>query len=192
MFLVDWFWGLLSSLGLANKSGKLVFLGLDAAGKTTLLNMLRDGRVQAAPPTLYPTAEELSIAGITFTTHDLGGHKQARRVWKTYFPAVNAIVFMVDASDRDRFKESKAELDALLGDEAISNIPIVVLGNKIDIPGAAGEEELRAALGLIGQTTGKGTVPKSSLASRPLELFMCTVIKKQGYGDAFRWLSQYL
>ena len=56
MFLVDWIWGLLSSLGLANKSGKLVFLGLDAAGKTTLLNMLRDGRVQAAPPTLYPSA----------------------------------------------------------------------------------------------------------------------------------------
>jgi len=192
MFLVDWIWGLLSSLGLANKSGKLVFLGLDAAGKTTLLNMLRDGRVQAAPPTLYPTAEELSIAGITFTTHDLGGHKQARRVWKTYFPAVNAIVFMVDASDRERFTESKDELDALLSDEAISDIPIVVLGNKIDIPGAASEEELRAALGLMGQTTGKGTVPKSSLSSRPLELFMCTVIKQQGYGDAFRWLSQYL
>jgi len=190
--LVDWIWGLLSSLGLANKSGKLVFLGLDAAGKTTLLNMLRDGRVQAAPPTLYPTAEELSIAGITFTTHDLGGHKQARRVWKTYFPAVNAIVFMVDASDRERFTESKDELDALLSDEAISDIPIVVLGNKIDIPGAASEEELRAALGLMGQTTGKGTVPKSSLSSRPLELFMCTVIKQQGYGDAFRWLSQYL
>eukprot|EP00043_Microstomoeca_roanoka_P030111 m.24727 g.24727 ORF g.24727 m.24727 type:complete len:193 (+) comp9733_c0_seq1:166-744(+) len=192
MFLVDWFWSLLSSLGLANKSGKLVFLGLDAAGKTTLLNMLRDGRVQAAPPTLHPTAEELSIAGITFTTHDLGGHKQARRVWKQYFPAINAIVFMVDAADRDRFAESKAELDALLADEAIANTPIVVLGNKIDIPGAASEEELRHVLGLTGQTTGKGTVPKSSLASRPLELFMCTVIKKQGYGDAFRWLSQYL
>eukprot|EP01147_Barroeca_monosierra_P008628 gene8628-10294_t len=192
MFLVDWFWGLLSSLGLANKSGKLVFLGLDAAGKTTLLNMLRDGRVQAAPPTLYPTAEELSIAGITFTTHDLGGHKQARRVWKTYFPAIDAIVFMVDASNRERFDESKTELDALLSDEKIAEVPIVVLGNKIDLPGAASEEELRSVLGLMGQTTGKGTVPRSSLSSRPLELFMCTVIKKQGYGDAFRWLSQYL
>lgn len=79
-----------------------------------------------------------------------------------------------------------------MSDEKIAEVPIVVLGNKIDLPGAASEEELRSVLGLMGQTTGKGTVPRSSLSSRPLELFMCTVIKKQGYGDAFRWLSQYL
>eukprot|EP00055_Hartaetosiga_balthica_P013039 m.65352 g.65352 ORF g.65352 m.65352 type:complete len:193 (-) comp8149_c0_seq1:102-680(-) len=192
MFLVDWFWGLLSSLGLANKTGKLVFLGLDAAGKTTLLHMLRDGRVQASNPTLHPTAEELSIAGITFTTHDLGGHRQARRIWKTYFPAVHAIVFLVDAADKDRFAESKEELDALLADEAIADVPICILGNKIDIPGAASEEELRTTLGLHGQTTGKGTVPKSSISTRPLELFMCSVLQRQGYGDGFKWLAQYL
>lgn len=192
MFLIDWVWGVLSYLGLANKSGKLVFLGLDNAGKSTLLHVLREGRMAQLQPTLHPTSEALCIGNINFTTFDLGGHAQARRVWKQYFPAVDAIVFIVDCNDKVRFDESKAELQGLLTDEQIKNTPILVLGNKIDIPGAASEDEIRHSLGLYGVTTGKGSVPKKDLASRPVELFMCSVLKKQGYGEGFKWLSQYL
>ena len=91
-----------------------------------------------------------------------------------------------------RFNESKVELESLLTDEQLSNCPILILGNKIDRPGAAGEDELRQVFGLFGQTTGRGRVARSDLHGRPLELFMCSVLKRQGYGEGFRWISQYL
>lgn len=192
MFLWDWLTGVLNFLGLYKKSGKLVFLGLDNAGKTTLLSMIKDDRMSQPVPTLHPTSEELSMGGMRFTTFDLGGHLQARRVWKDYFPAVDGIVFLIDAYDRSRFMEAKAELDSLLADEQVANAPVLLLGNKIDMPGAGSEDELRHVFGLHGRTTGKGQISRNELPGRPMELFMCSVLKRQGYGEGFRWLAQYI
>ncbi|KAK3739114.1 hypothetical protein QZH41_010523, partial [Actinostola sp. cb2023] len=131
----------------------------------------------------YLASEELSIGGMRFTTFDLGGHRQARRIWKDYFPAVNGIVFIIDCADFERIEESKRELDSLLADEQLVTCPVLVLGNKIDLPGAYSDDNIRQYFGLYGQTTGKGNVGAKELGARPMELFMCSVLKRQGYGE---------
>uniref|UniRef100_H3BBT9 small monomeric GTPase n=1 Tax=Latimeria chalumnae TaxID=7897 RepID=H3BBT9_LATCH len=184
---------ILQSLGLFRKSGKLVFLGLDNAGKTTLLHMLKDDRMGQHVPTLHPTSEELTIAGMTFTTFDLGGHAQEKKKkWGVYIPHITTAYYLIFCLKLNASKHCRTQIEALMTDETISNVPILILGNKIDRPEAISEEKLREIFGLYGQTTGKGNVPLKELNTRPMEVFMCSVLKRQGYGESFRWLSQYI
>uniref|UniRef100_A0A2N9G506 GTP-binding protein SAR1A n=1 Tax=Fagus sylvatica TaxID=28930 RepID=A0A2N9G506_FAGSY len=174
------------------KQPKILFLGIDNSGKTTLLHMLKDERLVQHQPTQHPTSEELYIEKKKFNAFDLGGTRIVRRVWKDYFPKVDAVVYFVDAYDKERFEESKKELDALLSDESLATVPFLILGNKIDIPYAASEDEFRYHMGLTNFTTGKGRVNLANSNVRPLEVFMCSIVRKMGYVEGFKWLSQYI
>lgn len=191
MFVINWFWNILEYLKITSRSAKIVFVGLDNAGKTTMLGMLKNGRAYQPVPTLHANMEQLNIGNITFQAHDLGGHSQARRVWKNYFPLADAILFVVDAACPSRFQEAKVELDSLLSLEELGQTPFLIMGNKIDDPKAVSEPELRQHMGLHNLTTGKA-LEKVSEGIRPIELFMCTVKGRNGFEAAFRWLSSQL
>jgi GTP-binding protein SAR1 len=136
----------------------------------------------------------------------------ARKLWREYFATgVDGVVFLVDAVDRERFPEAKKELDvrstnpdlslccltavvisqALLTSEELANVPFLILGNKIDLGRAASEDDLRYQLGLY-ETYGKETKGERPANVRPIELYMCSVVRKMGYGDGFKWLAQFL
>jgi len=169
MFVLNWWSNILGWLGLGNKKAKILFLGLDNAGKTTLLHMLKEKKVAQLEPTQHPHDEELTMGKLKFRVHDLGGHDVARELWSEYFTAVNAIVYLVDCNDRDRFPEAKAELDKLLSNDQLAGVPILVLGNKIDMQRAASEPELRQALGLQHYLTGGNTHPKKLTEHKPTQ-----------------------
>merc|ERR1711974_121252 len=141
-----------------------------------------------APTLQSPYSEELVLKNIRFRAYDLGNYDTARRRWKDYFAGVNAIFFIVDAADRTRFEEAREELTVLLEDRLLSTVPIVVLGNKVDIPIAASEDELRARLGLYRHITYGREGEQESSGVRPVELFMSSSLKRMGYADAFQWL----
>jgi GTP-binding protein SAR1 len=187
---VKWFWNVLGYLGLYNKNARILFLGLDNAGKTTLLHMLRDDKIIIHEPTRHPQFEELVIGNIRFKTHDLGGHQAARRLWKNYFAAIEGIVFMVDTTDHQRFREAKDELTKLLTSDELAKTPFLILGNKIDAKQAVSEDVLKQALGLERLTTGKKNT--NVKGQQPIEVFMCSVVKRAGFADGFRWLSEFL
>lgn len=190
MFLFNWLKSALGYLGLHQKNAKLVFLGLDNAGKSTLLHMLKDDRMTQLVSTTHPQSEELVMGSIRFRTFDLGGHEIARKIWRDYLGQVDAIIFVVDAADRERFHIAREELHELLGSEELQNTPFLILGNKIDVSDAASEEEMRYELGL--ETYQINTQGKVEPGTRPVGLFMCSVAKRSGYADGFKWISQYL
>lgn len=143
--------------------------------------------------------EDIILGKTKFTTIDLGGHATgllnlhsllfflARRVWKDYYEDIDAIIFLVDAADETRFDEAREELQGLLSDESIANVPIAVLGNKIDAPGAVHEDSLRQKLGIY-ENSGYSSSGKTN--TRPMKLFMCSIINQAGYDVAFKWINE--
>jgi GTP-binding protein SAR1 len=138
-----------------------------------------------------PQCEELVIGKIHFKAHDLGGHMAARRLWKTYFAAIDGIVFLVDCSDQKRLVESKDELNKLLLADELQKVPFLILGNKTDKEGAVSEDQMKHILGITQSTTGK-TTKKLNPNVQPMEVFMCSVHTRAGYKKGFQWLSDNL
>lgn len=124
----------------------ILILGLDNAGKTSLLHCLKTGEFSQFERT--PTLNEDSFDILNFHVHayDLGGHKEVIQLWDDYFLKIEAIVFVIDASDYSRINEAKEQLHNLINNETIQNIKFLILFNKSDIAGAFTLEELKIIL----------------------------------------------
>jgi GTP-binding protein SAR1 len=174
------------ALGLEGKEGALVVLGLDNAGKTTLLHRLRTGDVRSFPPTDRPHhhTEAFECQGLKVQAWDLGGHEAVRHLWEDYVCESSAVLFVVDASDSDRLEEAGFELDALIGEKIVQDVPVAVLLNKCDLEEALPSSEIcrRIQFGELQRMQGPDKIA----------LFRISVLRGEGYQAAFRWLSNFL
>jgi GTP-binding protein SAR1 len=174
-----------SALGLKGKHGNLLLLGLDNAGKTTLLERLKTGAIRSYPPTDRPSlTEHFTHQGISFTAWDLGGHEAVRHLWGDYVCNAKALLFLVDASDSERLEESGYELDHLIGEGLLEDKPIAVLYNKCDLETALSSSEIAEKLQFQDLVQLHGT--------EKIRVFRISVLRGEGYQEALKWISSFL
>ena len=126
---------------------RILMVGLDAAGKTTILYKLKLNEQVTTIPTIGFNLEKVSPKkGISFTMWDVGGQDKIRKLWHHYFNGVEGIIFVVDSTDCDRFQEARDELEWILNADLLKGVPLVVLANKQDLPRACSVTEVTEAL----------------------------------------------
>jgi len=124
------------------KERKIVMVGLDAAGKTTILYKLRLGEIVTTIPTIGFNVETVQYKNVSFTVWDIGGQHKIRPLWRHYYSGVDCVIFVVDGSDRDRIHEAKEELDAILDAQDLRESALLIYNNKQDLPNAMTATEL--------------------------------------------------
>ncbi|KAF5448279.1 hypothetical protein F2P56_028833, partial [Juglans regia] len=128
---------------------ELSLIGLQNAGKTSLVNVVATGGYsEDMIPTVGFNMRKVTKGNVTIKLWDLGGQPRFRSMWERYCRAVSAIVYVVDAADFENLPVSRSELHDLLSKPSLNGIPLLVLGNKIDKPGALSKEDLTEQMGL--------------------------------------------
>ena len=122
-----------NALSSSKRRTRILMLGLDGAGKTTILYKLQLGEYTSTVPTVGFNVETVEYKNLNMTIWDVGGQTSIRRLWKHYFSGTDAIIYVVDSSDKERLELAKEELWSLINDEELQNAHLLVLGNKMDL-----------------------------------------------------------
>ncbi|XP_029166602.1 small COPII coat GTPase SAR1-like [Nylanderia fulva] len=183
------------------KEVSILFLGIDNAGKTTLINKLKSGTTALSEPTHHPVKNTLSIGKMTANVIDLGGHTQARLIWKEYFYNCDGVVFIVDVNDSKRFETVKSAykmVRSLKSRKGRAKVPISVLMNKIDL---ANHNSLSAERDIefceiLRRETGIDNEDEST--GQPVKVTYVSITNENGsnlsgpLGQSFVWLERMI
>ena len=130
------------------KDCRILMVGLDAAGKTTILYKLKLGEVVTTIPTIGFNVETVEYKNIAFTVWDVGGQDKIRPLWRHYYTNTEGIIFVVDSNDRDRVDEARDELNRMLSEDELRDAVLLVFANKQDLPHAMPAAEVADKLAL--------------------------------------------
>lgn len=167
--MFDRLWG-------ANRELRILILGLDGAGKTTILYRLQIGEVVTTKPTIGFNVETLSYKNLKLNVWDLGGQTSIRPYWRCYYADTAAVIFVVDSTDKDRMQTAAQELHLMLQEEELQDAALLVFANKQDQPGALSASEVSKELNL------------AELKDRSWSIVASSAIKGEGITEGLDWL----
>jgi ADP-ribosylation factor protein 1 len=159
-------------------------VGLDSAGKTTILYKLKLGEIVTTIPTIGFNVETVEYKSISLTVWDVGGRGGIRPLWRHYYQNTNALIFVIDSNDRDRLDDTngytnsaKYELERFLSESELQNAPILILANKQDLPNALSVKEIEERLEI------------HKIQDRNVHVWGCCATSGDGLYEGLDWLS---
>jgi ADP-ribosylation factor-like protein 5B len=159
---------------------KVIILGLQNAGKTTILYRLALGQLVTTQPTIGSNVEEISHNNVKFQTWDLGGQESMRSVWDVYFLNTDGVIFVIDSSDQDNYDESKTEFFKLLKNEELKSSIILIFANKQDLVSSKSVNDLITLYGL------------DKIKNHIWHMQPCSAKTGEGLMTGLNWLSDQL
>eukprot|EP00294_Goniomonas_avonlea_P014370 CAMPEP_0114552170 /NCGR_PEP_ID=MMETSP0114-20121206/6985_1 /TAXON_ID=31324 /ORGANISM="Goniomonas sp, Strain m" /LENGTH=170 /DNA_ID=CAMNT_0001737035 /DNA_START=81 /DNA_END=593 /DNA_ORIENTATION=- len=162
------------------RDARILMVGLDAAGKTTILYKLKLGEIVTTIPTIGFNVETVEYKNISFTVWDVGGQDKIRPLWRHYYQNTQGVIFVVDSNDRDRVGEARKELMTMLEEDELRSATVLVFANKQDLPNAMNASEITDKLGL------------SELRGRKWYIQGACATTGEGLYEGLDWLSAEL
>ena len=166
-----------AALGLVSRPQcKVLLVGLDNAGKTTILRKLSDEDITTTTPTQGFNIKSILHNGFKLNVWDIGGQKTIRPYWRNYYENTEALIYVVDAADRKRVDEAGYELNEILGEDKLATVPLLVFANKSDLITALSADDVAESLSLF------------NIKDRPWQIQACSAKDGTGLEEGLRWV----
>eukprot|EP01117_Protostelium_nocturnum_P009729 TRINITY_DN3478_c0_g3_i2.p1 TRINITY_DN3478_c0_g3~~TRINITY_DN3478_c0_g3_i2.p1 ORF type:complete len:387 (+),score=106.85 TRINITY_DN3478_c0_g3_i2:192-1352(+) len=167
---------------MGKKEARVLMVGLDAAGKTTILYKLKLGEIVTTIPTIGFNVETVEYRNLSFTVWDVGGCDKIYPLWRHYYQNTQAVIFVIDSNDRERAETSKEALDQyILSSEELRDAALLFMANKADLPGAMSVAEITEKWGL-----------ERDCRRRKWYIQQCCAVNGDGLYEGLDWLASAL
>lgn len=147
---------------LGSRDVRILMVGLDAAGKTTIMYKIKMNETVKTIPTVGFNVETMEYKRLKITMWDVGGQDKIRVLWKHYYANTDCLIYVIDSCDKDRIEEASEELKKMLIDPELENACVLVYANKQDMNGALSPSEITEKLELKQLKNRKWLVQASS------------------------------